>query len=477
MADLPPLVVDLFCGAGGFSLGFRAAGCRILAAADADAQAAHSFRRNFDLLQPDYPPRVLGGEEDGDLDRSDLDLNALVASGRPDIVIGGPPCQAFSRLGRAKLNSLSLEGFRGDPRNALYRRFLAAVGQWEPQAVVMENVPGMLSAGGENIANAVCGEMAAIGYRTGYALLNSVWYGVPQLRERLFFIGIREDLEVQPAAPPTTFRAELPEGYSRPLRETARSLSFGSPWDWNLGQLAVPASPRESVAVTVREALDDLPELTDHLTGDRRPRGDFRRNLPYRSAPLSSYATLMRNWPGFAPPTGVEDHAVRRTPRDYETFRRMRPGDRFPEALAIARAIRDEELARLQTAGPAPDPGTPEWEEFEDRFVPPYDEHDFPDKWRKLIPDRPSWTVPAHLARDSYSHIHYDVAQARMISIREAARLQSFPDAFAFSGNMGDCFRQIGNAVPPLLARAIAFELLHALGRKAKSVPRQIGNE
>jgi DNA (cytosine-5)-methyltransferase 1 len=172
----------------------------------------------------------------------------------------------------------------------------------------------------------------------------------------------------------------------------------------------------------------------------------------------------MRNWPGFPPATGITDHAVRRTPRDYETYRRMNPGDRFPEAVAIAKSIRDEAYERLRSEGRAPDPGSPDWDEFEARFVPPYDAKDFPDKWRKLIPDRPSWTVPAHLAKDSYSHIHHDSAQARMISVREAARLQSFPDAFQFVGNMGDSFRQIGNAVPPVLARAIAHRLLDLLG-------------
>lgn len=149
----------------------------------------------------------------------------------------------------------------------------------------------------------------------------------------------------------------------------------------------------------------------------------------------------------------------------------MSPGDRFPEAIVIARAIRDEELARLRASGQAPDPGTREWVELDTRFVPPYDEHDFSDKWRKLIADRPSWTVPAHLAKDSYSHIHYDSEQARMISIREAARLQSFPDTFLFSGNMGDCFRQIGNAVPPLLSWAIAARLLQLLGHEVRRPP------
>jgi DNA (cytosine-5)-methyltransferase 1 len=466
MDDVAPLVVDLFCGAGGFSLGFQAAGCRIIAAADADGMAAETYRRNFALLQPGHAPHV---PEDGDLE--EIDLDSLIGAQGPDIVIGGPPCQAFSRLGRAKLNSLSDEGFRGDPRNVLYRRFLAAVQHWKPRALVMENVPGMQSVGGVNYADIVCAELAATGYRTGYALLNSVWYGVPQFRERLFFIGIREDLSVWPAAPRTTFQAELPEGYSRPLREVPQSLPFGGEWERDIGPVAVPATPREVAAVTVREALEDLPELTDHLIPDRRPRGDFRRHMPYRSAPLSWYAALIRGWPCLPPAQGVEDHAVRRTPRDYETFRRMRPGDRFPEAIVVARAIRDEQLIRLQASGTAPDCGTQEWDDFEARFVPPYDEHDFPDKWRKLIPDRPSWTVPAHLAKDSYSHIHYDSAQARMISIREGARLQSFPDAFLFTGNMGECFRQIGNAVPPLLAWAIAVKLLSTLGHSSRPVP------
>lgn len=458
MADSAPRVVDLFCGAGGFSLGFHAAGCRILAAADADAVAAETFRRNFDLLQPGRPPRVLGGD-DGDLERADLDLTG---SEPPDIVIGGPPCQAFSRLGRAKLNSLSDEGFRGDPRNILYRKFLDVVQRWRPRAVVMENVPGMLSVSGTNYADVVCGELAEIGYRVGYALLNAVWYGVPQFRERLFFIAIRDDIGLSPACPPTTSCVDLPEGYSPALRKVAPSLPFGWPWDMVLGQLPVPAG-EEGPAVSVRDALGDLPELTDHLAERRRARGDFRRAMKYRTPPETEYAALMRGWPGFAPTTGVNDHAVRRTPRDYATFRLMKPGDRFPEAVAIARSIRDQELARLRGTGEAPDPGTPEWDVFEARFVPPYDEHDFPDKWRKLMPGRPSWTVPAHLAKDSYSHIHYDGTQARMVSIREAARLQSFPDAFEFSGNMGDCFRQIGNAVPPLMARAIASRLLAML--------------
>lgn len=460
MSERRLTVIDLFSGAGGFSLGFHAAGCRILAAADSDAVASETFRRNFARLQPDSPPHVHGGSG-GNLDRAEPE----VLSGEcPDIVIGGPPCQAFSRLGRAKLDSLSVGGFETDPRNSLYRRFLDAVEKLQPRAVVMENVPGMLTVGGVNYAGLVTGGLAALGYRAGYAVLNAVWYGVPQFRERIFFIGIRADQEVAPSAPPTTHATELPDGYTRPVRAVAPSLPFDDEWDRDLGQLAVPASRIETDAVSVREALDDLPASTEHLTELRRARRDFRIPLTYQQPPHSDYARLMRTWAGFTVSAGVDDHVVRRTPRDYEIFRRMQPGDRFPEALAIARGMHAQELERLAKLGQAPSPATEEWEELETRFVPPYDDQEFPDKWRKLIPERPAWTIPAHLSKDSYSHIHYDGEQARMISIREAARLQSFPDAFLFTGNMGDCFRQIGNAVPPLLGHAIARRLLVLLG-------------
>jgi DNA (cytosine-5)-methyltransferase 1 len=179
----------------------------------------------------------------------------------------------------------------------------------------------------------------------------------------------------------------------------------------------------------------------------------------------------MREWPGMRRPRVIDDHVIRRTPRDFETFRRMRPGDRYAEAMKIARGLLSEQLQRFAEAGNAPAPGTHEHAELERRFIPPYPEEIFKDKWRKLIPDQPSWTIPAHLAKDAYSHIHHDSDQARAISVREAARLQSFPDAFSFSGNMGDCFRQIGNAVPPLLAWALASDLLEQLGFRAVTPP------
>jgi DNA (cytosine-5)-methyltransferase 1 len=454
-----PTVIDLFCGAGGLALGFHAAGCRIQAAVDIDEAAGETFRTNFAVLQPDAPPVVMASE---DFDLEQMRVGDILSGGSPpDIVIGGPPCQGFSIIGRAKLDSLGDEGFVGDPRNELYRAFVHAVDEWQPRAFVMENVPGMLSVDGRNLAEEAAGELASKGYEVGYTLLNAVWYGVPQYRVRLFLVGLRRDLNTWPSAPPATHKAVLPSGYPSPARSVQLPLGFV-----HHGELLVDLSRAMLPAVTVREAIGDLPELLDHLEEDRRPRPDFRRELPYAHSEGSGYARLMRTWPGLGEPRSVVDHAIRRTPRDYETFAKMKPGDRYPEALAIAKARLGERMTELRAAGKEVDE-----DELKREIVPPYPLEIFVDKWRKLIPDQPSWTVVAHLARDTYSHIHYDDRQGRMISIREASRLQSFPDAYRFAGTMNDCFRQIGNAVPPLMAWAIAECLLHALGIAFKSPP------
>jgi DNA (cytosine-5)-methyltransferase 1 len=449
-----PTVVDLFCGAGGLSLGFQAAGCRILAGVDFDEMAGKTFSRNFLKLQEDAPPKVMAGDE-GNLE--ELSFSSLLGDERPDILIGGPPCQGFSRIGRAKLDSLTEEGFADDPRNELYRRFLGAANFWQPQAVVMENVPGMLSVQGRNVANEAAADLENLGYEVGYAVLNVVWYGVPQYRERLFLIGLRRDLKLKPVMPIPSHIAELPGGYIRPALNSSLTLAFIKHFE-----LPVELQKGSFPATTTGDALDDLPELTEHLYGPPPRLSDFRQRREYKKTSHTSYARLMRTWPGLPQSECVFDHAIRKTPRDYETFKRMKPGDRYPEALRIANERFQEELTKR---GPnAPVPGSAGYRELEQAFVPPYPVDKFVDKWRKLVYGNPSWTIPAHLSKDAYSHIHYDSEQGRAISIREAARIQSFPDSFAFEGNMGDCFRQIGNAVPPLMSWAIAHQLLKILG-------------
>jgi DNA (cytosine-5)-methyltransferase 1 len=140
----------------------------------------------------------------------------------------------------------------------------------------------------------------------------------------------------------------------------------------------------------------------------------------------------------------------------------MPRGADYPVALRIARQILEEKLG--QDVSP-PRPGTVRYKALEKATVPPYDEGKFPNKWWKLDPDAPSRTLTAHLGKDTYSHIHYDGRQRRMISVREAARLQSFPDGFKFAGAMNASFRQIGNAVPPMLGLAVGRSLMETLAQ------------
>ena len=145
----------------------------------------------------------------------------------------------------------------------------------------------------------------------------------------------------------------------------------------------------------------------------------------------------------------------------------MKEGDQYPEAHALALQMFDEELSELAKKGVRIKPGSAKYEELKSSIVPPYDASKFPNKWRKISRDQPVRTVMAHLSKDGYSHIHYDNAQARTISVREAARLQSFPDGFVFAGAMNEAFRQIGNAVPPLMAKAIATEIMKTIRASA----------
>src|SRR5690606_21980782 len=177
----------------------------------------------------------------------------------------------------------------------------------------------------------------------------------------------------------------------------------------------------------------------------------------------SAYAKAMKTWPSFEAGDGVYDHVIRYLPRDYPIFARMNEGDQYPEAHALALKMFDEKLSALARKGIRFKPGSADYEALKSSIVPPYDAGKFPNKWRKISRDQPVRTIMAHLSKDGYSHIHYDDAQARTISVREAARLQSFPDGFVFSGAMNEAFRQIGNAVPPLMAKAIATEIMNTI--------------
>ena len=455
--------IDLFAGCGGMSLGFSRAGFKIIGTIELDPQAVRTHALNF------FPTE---NEENNvhatprDITRTTPEtfmrevLKAEEPEGLVDAIIGGPPCQAFARIGRAKLREIMNhpEAFLQDDRASLYLHFLRYVDFFRPKVVVMENVPDIMNFGGQNVAEEIATSLdSAMDYNVRYTILNAAFYGVPQMRQRFFLIAFRRDLNIEPEFPPCTHYIELPQGY-----ENAQMVALGELVKnivrKNNSHYVDPPKPHKTLpkAVSAFEAMSDLPpiDVTKLTRGTRK----FDTLARYRDdIPPSPYALEMRTWPGFESDEGVYDHVTRYLPRDYKIFKRMKPGDQYPEAYALALTMFQKALDEYEKRyGFRPEKGTDEYERLKKEYIPPYDPGKFPNKWRKMEPDMPARTLTAHIGKDTYSHIHYDSDQSRVISVREAARLQSFPDGFKFSGAMNAAFRQIGNAVPPLLAYAIA---------------------
>lgn len=453
-----PRVVDLFAGCGGISLGFQKAGYSISAAVEIDATAALSHARNFyrhsdpDVIARHAMARDITRTEPEEI-VADYGLGDTETS--VDVIVGGPPCQAYARVGRAKLREVAEhpQAFKVDPRGNLYLRYLHYVDRLKPLALLMENVPDILNFGGHNIVEEIREALEAKGYVARYSLLNSAHYGVPQMRDRVFLIAYHRKLVSEVTFPAATNWWRLPAGYdgTRAVALKYIDLLTGGYVAPTLGNDALPR------AVTAREAIGDLPPVTLHLEGKlKRGARRFTDLSRYRDDhEPSAYAQLMREWPGFASAEGVYDHVIRYLPRDGRIFQAMKNGDEYPQAHAVAMTLfeadvqaEERRLKRRLTAT--------EREDLMARTVPPYPVGSFPNRWWKLNPDGPVRTLMAHIGKDTYSHIHYDSAQARVISVREAARLQSFPDGFVLAGTMNPAFRQIGNAVPPLMAFQLA---------------------
>jgi DNA (cytosine-5)-methyltransferase 1 len=382
--------IDLFCGAGGFTWGWVRAGFIPLAAIDNDVTALRTHEANFGNTHC-----ITLHQDLNSMDGHELTELPGVSSRKVSVIVGGPPCQGWSKVGRGKLRSLGKAGedLLADPRNTLYRRFIEMVAHCRPIVCVMENVPGMLSVHNTNVADVVKKNFEAIGYACTYALVNAGWFGVPQDRNRLIFLATRRGTRKMEASKLESFAAIFRRDYLGIARLT-----------------------------TVADAIRDLPEIEN---------GTEQDPIAYVRPPgrLPRYAEIMREQSNGL----VTDHVCRtQNDQDVEAFGTMTEGMKYHQL--------DQRFKR-------------------------YRDDIFRDKYKKLIWDAPSWTVTAHLGKDCYTHIH--PGQARTISIREAARLQSFPDDFRFWGNMGDRFRQIGNAVPPLMAWGIAeFVKKHLSGGK-----------
>lgn len=459
--------VDLFAGCGGMTLGFHRAGFRCVAAVEVDDDARRTHIENFSTLTDSDEYRAF---KDIKTTSPAEAVRHLQTSGENaedviDVVIGGPPCQAFSRLGRARLWELSGEKYahQNDDRATMYQYFLEYVARLKPLVFVMENVREIGKFVGRNVAEEIAVTGEDLGYEVRYTLLNAVWFGVPQLRERAIIVGIHKNLKKMPQFPSIERKYDLPMGYSTSRAGTGK-IEFLPPFNHYVDHLEFVKRPKP--AVSVKEAFADLPPIYDHLDG-RTGKGIARHShtVGRYTSSANGYSREMRMWPDFkADKAEFTGNIIRYTPRDYEIFKRMPHGGMYPEAHKTAMQIFREKIRIFEKKHRVKlTEGDPIWLEIFKKTVPPYPVNKYPNKFRKMWPDHPARTLPAHLGKDSYSHIHYDSDQARCISLREAARLQSFPDAFKFPGTMNPSLKQIGNAVPPLMAFAIASEILKTL--------------
>lgn len=406
-----PVAIDLFAGAGGMSLGFEQAGFDVVCAVEYDPVHAATHEFNFPLT------KVLCA------DVARLDALELLAAARlgaeahghdpdawdgtVDAIFGGPPCQGFSFIGRRLID---------DRRNALVFHFFRLVSEVRPRYVVMENVPGMARGGHASILAQLVREFEEAGYRfppEGHRVLDAARFGVPQERKRLFLVGAREGEAVAPYPAAAVRPAPKRSGNAQPELRDDPSLD------------GLPAGP------TVRDAIGDLPDLNRY-----RPlrASDEVRLTPRRLAAMeraaSPYARQLMGLdvdPLDRSRPRAWDRAVltssartEHTSRSIDRFRRTRHGDTEPVSRFYK--LDPHGLSNTLRAGTGSEGGA---------FTSP----------RPIHPSRP-----------------------RVISVREAARLHSFPDWFRFHETKWNGFRQIGNAVAPPVARAVGASIVAGLG-------------
>lgn len=367
-----PIAVDLFAGAGGFSLGIEQAGFDVAIAVEKDPVHAATYRFNFPQTQ------VLWGDA---ATLSGKDLQELLSDRPIDLVFGGPPCQGFSVMGKHDLR---------DSRNSLVFHFCRLVRELQPRYFLMENVPGLTHANNRVLLRRLKREFKAAGYKIvePVRVLNAAEFGVPQTRKRLFLLGTRQGEALLSYPQPTTTR------------------------------------------VTVRDAIADLPDLDTFP--ELRSQDEILlkpERIERLEATASTYAKQLREL--------VPD------PENFAYPRRWNP------LLLTGSWQTQHALATRQRFGQL-SPG----------------EQDKISRLRRLEWAGCCYTLRAGTGADRGSHtaprpLHPQYN--RTISVREAARLHSFPDWFRLHATKWHGFRQIGNAVPPLLGRVLGHRIMQAI--------------
>lgn len=418
-----PVVVDLFAGAGGISHGLTEAGYTVALAVDNNEHASDTYRLNHPEIPHD---RVLCSDASDLTNRDDL---IETIQGRVDLVVGGPPCQALSQAGyRARLANDEEYSVLEDPRTELYQEYVEFVDRVQPDAIVIENVEGMVNEVGDSeikVVDQIISGLHDIGYSCDSKLIDCSEYGIPQTRDRVLILGTRDG---------TATDANI-DALFNALEENAPEAEF-----------------------TLNHGLSLLPRLRRGEGGNVvAERKSGRPSRYVRENKLAEGTKLTFN------------HQAREHPmdKDQELFEEvMEPGD---TGWSVKYEKGRDDLIEYNV-------GTKENPEFKD-------------KYRMLFWDEPAPTVVAHLAKDANNFVipdYYEYVQpdsdradperSRGVTPREAARLQSFPDDYIFLGPFTSQFRQIGNAVPPVVSQQIGKVIdSHVLSEAPPKLAEQVG--
>lgn len=407
--------IDLFAGAGGLSEGFTRMGFTPIAHVEMNKDACNTLRTRavfhwlkdngkeniyYDYLKSENKNKIFFWKENGipqqvidsvinkEISKETLPeifelIDSILGSENVDVVIGGPPCQAYSVAGRAR----DKNRMQGDHRNFLYKYYVEFLKKYQPKIFVFENVPGILSASNGKHLNDIFDAVRAVGYELSLPtndkrFLNAKDFGVLQDRKRVIIVGWKKEL-----------------GLSYP--------------DFELSE------PKFKI---LKDLFADLPELKN---------GEGTMNAVKYKKTATEYLKQSKI----------------RTDADFVTQHIARPNNE--NDLEIYRiAVEEWEQGRRLNYAKLPQ-----------RLIKHSNTKTFTNRFQVVNGEGVSHTVVAHIAMDGHYYIHPDIKQNRSISVREAARIQSFPDDYFFEGSRTAVFKQIGNAVPPLMAEKIARKI------------------
>ena len=399
--------IDLFSGAGGLSEGFIRAGCNPIAHVEIDAKACDTLETRliyhklksenkldiyFDYLHGNitkkqlikqYPNKelsdsVINKAIGGDNNKIIFErIDNLLRNKTVDLIIGGPPCQAYSLVGRSR----DKNRMKDDPRNYLYKEYAKFLKKYSPKVFVFENVLGLISADKGRYFKNMQAHFKRVGYNIAYTIQKSEDFGVLQKRRRIILIGWKKDFDFQ-----------------------------------------YPEFDKISHQYTVKDILFDLQKI----------KPGYKKSISKYVAPINEYLSQfeIRNGVDFVSQHNTRPH----NSRDLEIYK-----------IAIEKLLKYGERIRY--------PDLPE------KLKSHKNEQCFVDRFKVVDINGLSHTMVAHISKDGHHYIYPDLQQVRSISIREAARIQSFPDDYYFEGGQGAAFKQIGNAVPPLMAYSIAKKI------------------